>query len=599
MEHQAMLLFLSDIKANEDGVIRAANYKDGIGPCYTTNESAVRYEVNVRAHGLERLFVFATGKVQGSITYKAADKSIHTYYDAEGKSWTHLAYFINRIASDVHSKVDIESYDENSDIRTNMHSLVGMADRIEQYVQTLPESDTLVLHADCTGGMRHAAMVMMAVIRLMQYNERVRIGDILYSNYQNKKVEKANDIYDLFDMIAGAEEYVRFGSVRTLMDYYQKQGQQLLSPQLQTLLQSMSSFAEAISLCNYGIFQRAITGLRQGMQIFAEHIKQKDNIDLSDSFMNTLYGRIQTEYAPLLQKEKPDDVTLIRWCLKHDYIQQALTLYTERVPEIMGNHHLGMLTVEGKKIFEKQLKKNKNASFNFKLFTLFKDEDSEKARQSQCAQKESAYCKVLRDVLKDMEKKARSDKETDYAQYYLDEIEKILHSWKHTGVDEIIVLTDAGQLYSSLSLVQNLFRRPAETMSKEKDSPILQQMLQLYRDSHDQQVPSRLAETGFKLAKWIPQMKQNDLIEIFSDIDIEVPYSNRFMQTVRNGWVTTPLPEETIRQILDQYGAIKGERNHTNHARQDLRDVTVTSVKERMEKGLATLQQVIAREECR
>lgn len=95
-----------------------------------------------------------------------------------------------------------------------------MAAKVDAFIAALPNDDSLVLHADCTGGMRNAAMVMMAVLRLMQYDDRVSIGDILYSNWSKRIVERANNIYALFDLIAGAEEFVRFGSVQTLRDYY-------------------------------------------------------------------------------------------------------------------------------------------------------------------------------------------------------------------------------------------------------------------------------------------------------------------------------------------------------------------------------------------
>lgn len=64
----------------------------------------------------------------------------------------------------------------------NIQSIVEMAAKVDAFIASLPKDDTLVLHADCTGGMRNAAMIMMAVLRLMQYGDRVRIGDILYSN---------------------------------------------------------------------------------------------------------------------------------------------------------------------------------------------------------------------------------------------------------------------------------------------------------------------------------------------------------------------------------------------------------------------------------
>ncbi len=96
-----------------------------------------------------------------------------------------------------------------------------MAAKIQKYIQgeDMPAGSKMVLHADCTGGLRHTNMMMLGIMRLLQYNN-IEIGMILYSNYKKKKVEEANEIYHFFDLIAGAEEFVRFGSVSAILDYY-------------------------------------------------------------------------------------------------------------------------------------------------------------------------------------------------------------------------------------------------------------------------------------------------------------------------------------------------------------------------------------------
>lgn len=75
MEHQGMLLFLSDVKVTQ-GEIRPSNYEN-IGDCYTTNESAVRYCVN-NHKAPERIFVFATKKVQSTLPYDTREKQEKT-----------------------------------------------------------------------------------------------------------------------------------------------------------------------------------------------------------------------------------------------------------------------------------------------------------------------------------------------------------------------------------------------------------------------------------------------------------------------------------------------------------------------------------------
>lgn len=81
--------------------------------------------------------------------------------------------------------------------------------------------------------------------------------------------------------------------------------------------------------------------------------------------MNRLYRRISHEYEELLQSEAEnkelEDITLIKWCIQHDYVQ-ALTLYTEQVPEIFSNCRIASLTPEGRIHFKKDLEANDGTS---------------------------------------------------------------------------------------------------------------------------------------------------------------------------------------------------------------------------------------------
>ena len=163
MEHQGMLLFLSDVKVR-DGKVRVTNYKD-IGDCYTTNESAVRYCIQENKT-LERLFVFATQKVQSTLR---DENTKEAYCDKDGNPYTHLSYFEYRLRQEepIEAELEVASYNEEGEMNENIQSIVDMAAKVDAFIASLPKDDTLVLHADSTGGMRNAAMVTMAILRLM------------------------------------------------------------------------------------------------------------------------------------------------------------------------------------------------------------------------------------------------------------------------------------------------------------------------------------------------------------------------------------------------------------------------------------------------
>lgn len=614
MEHQGILLFLSDVKVTQGKIL--PSFYEGIGDCYTTNESAVRYCVQ-KYGALERLFAFATQTVETHLLpYDTREKTGKHYRDEDGNTYTHLSYFEHRLNQGkppIEAELEIASYDEGSEMNENIRFIVDMAAKVDAFIEGLPKADTLVLHADCTGGMRHAAMVMMAVLRLMQYDDRVSIGDILYSNWSKRIVERANNIYALFDLIAGAEEFVRFGSVQTLRDYYKTRDsknkddnddQEKQSPELQRLIKAMADFSDAISLCNYGTFRDAITNLRRTMEDFRNHMHDESSEPLlSDALMNRLYGRIRHEYRWLLRSEEPDDITLIEWCIQHDYIQQALTLYTERVPEIFASCRLAEITEAGKPFFEYQFSQDKTTTEAFQLYTLFRDKEWEAVAQTFVDEKRAkTYCKLLKQEIKDLVPMARKDKESDFASQAVRRIEAYIKGLSSEVDTGLVVLDDGNGLMKGFALLQQLCRTPGKVMTGDfpftrgeqvKLKVLKEAYLSTTKQEHSDFEALKPYVQGNKLADWANQMKSQDILAFLSDISNA--YSNRFIRLKACGWIHCDLPEPELRLLLDRYGTIKDERNHTNHARNDRQPATLDDIKGLLTDGLQEIKKFVIR----
>lgn len=590
MKHHVMLAFLSDVKAKSANEIRTTLYKDPIGLCYTTNESAIRYEIQQEHHNLEKIFVFASRKVREDlITYRdIKNEKIVAYHDKGGKSWTHLQYFVTRVADilpNCKNCIETEEYDEKAEIKSNMNVIVAMAKKIRQYVQTLPDEDGLLLHVDFTGGMRHAAMIMMVLTRLLQYDKRVQIGDIVYSNYEKKIVEKANDIYDLFSLAAGAEEFVRFGSIQTLEDYYETKSK---SPALQSLLKAMKDFAEAINLCHYGEFKEAVRQLRSAVNYFSQHEEEAADKDvrLNDALMDSLYNRIYYDYKALLEPEELDDLTLILWCVSHDYLQQALTLYTERIPEILVSKGMVSLTESGEKAFTKQFNNdNSGTSKAFKICNNLYDKEKTKHMQEAIDKKKASYCNELRKCLKMLQQQDVSP-ETVF---------DVLQRTMNALFTEVpVVFDDKGLLKRRFKFYQELHMKPKITWEAYKDNKIFQSIqVQCVKnrkmDLKDfENLPAY--KKGKAIAIFMTQMDPRNTLEFFSDI--HSPYSERMMTNVKNGWVQSKISPDTLRQIMEQYYKIKNERNHTNHARPDSTQWSTKNICDEIKLGIEQIRAI-------
>ena len=340
MAKNILLLFLSDVKtAPVDGkfsVSKARYEKIDGAEILTTSESAIRY-LSEKNFALDKIFILASQKIRKAI-------------GGLEPSQTHLEFFLERVKNFLPNVAcDIYDYDENKSGDENLKSVAEVSERIQNFAA----GDEVTLHVDLTGGMRDVNMMMLDLTRLLEYSG-LPVGKILYTNFNSVdkivSVAEVKNIYDLFQLIAGVEEFVNFGSVTALKSYYV--GKKISAP-LEKLLTAMENFAEAIKLCHYGQFRDAIINLHDAVHDFAPATD-----DLQDILMARLIGRIRKDYHHLIINRELDDLHVIRWCLRHDYLQQALTLYNERVPEYLGKKNFLNLSDEQAQQFDAEYAKD-------------------------------------------------------------------------------------------------------------------------------------------------------------------------------------------------------------------------------------------------
>ena len=240
-----MLLFLSRLSLRGNLIGTKPIYDLGQGnlvETHTTNESAVRYLLNHLPAGekLDRLYIFASQNVQGKP--RQIDEP-----GFEGE-YNDLAYFIQRLVQfwpEAKESIQVENYNENLQGQEAIGQIMDMSRDIQAYGQ---QQGDIRLHADLTGGFRSANMAMLNIIKLLQYSG-MDIGYLLYSHMNTARdaqgnllpsyVEDAHIIYSMLDLVSGAAEFVRFGSVDSIMEYYGSVTDK--SPALEELLEAMDA----------------------------------------------------------------------------------------------------------------------------------------------------------------------------------------------------------------------------------------------------------------------------------------------------------------------------------------------------------------------
>ena len=608
MRKDIMLCFLSDVKRSREGGISVAAYQN-IGAkkdCHTTNESAVRYLLcggNARVDSLSHLFLVRTKMVAGSIA---------GYEDAEGRGWTHYGYFLHRISDVVPNVEDIADsidFDEQAPIEENMDTLIEVASSVRRYAQNVRRDDPtveIVLHVDCTGGLRNASMILIALMRLVQY-ERIAIGKVIYSNYHAHRVEEVMPIYAFFDLVAGAEEFVRHGEVSVLRDYFRAREK---SPALERLLAAMHGFAEELTLCHYGELRTAIVELRRTIEAFPDESPASASTEAvqSDNLMRQMLGRIQDDYRDILKAEL-DDIALIRWCVSHNLLQQAMTLctewtlFTERVPEVLVASHFFRIDPRYQESFEEEWAKDSmNRSAAFYLINEYRKPAASEHEEASAKKRDNALLQVRKQWKKEFSAFVRDLKvrqEEEICRFVEGALEgsrdfrlrtpEILHAsvtwlWKMLQPHACENLRETSEGQRFLRNVRPLYLKARLPQGGAAEGTELEA---LERDIWDKLLAGKDGMLASKLVKFLSSGGVR--VEDFDDLFMAAEWKPGVRLLREGGFIVQEA--ELAQRILTYYFDIKSERNHTSHARMETGRMGVKELKRMMETALSDIEQ--------
>ena len=179
------------------------------------------------------------------------------------------------------------------------------------------------LYMDMQGGDRNAVSQMNAIVTLLE-RQKVRICGRYANDYEPAKklhnIREASAEYKTYELITAMEIFTAYGWGDKLENYF---GKKRGASKETKLLKAISQASSAISMCNVDNFDNAvrkIADLREAFETSTE-ITQ----------LSVVYENIKEEYEPLFDA-KYRYVEQIRWCVKKNFIQQALTILEAKMP---------------------------------------------------------------------------------------------------------------------------------------------------------------------------------------------------------------------------------------------------------------------------
>ena len=368
------LTFPSEVKTNKEKTnINASTatkleLKNNFEKILTTSETAIKYlfkkkieEEKELDFTLDKVFLLRSKLVGGTVGFAP---EIATTYPEFNTNTRHLevlcsqidifykAYFeqeITPLFSTVIKEIPCgDSLDNTKELGDN---IIKLCKEIVAYKKTLPASSKIRLYIDTTGGFRNAAMIFLILGRIMSYLG-IEVADVFYTSWKegNCSVHPIKDTYELLDLVAGFEEFKLYGSAKKLNAHFKANqvdedglessdagNRENNNSSIHELLSAMDSFSEAINISSRGSFEKSIKRLDESLALVRSTTDNTSaNKNFDQELVELLQDPIEKSYDTLLDHHRnntSDELAYIDWCLDHDYLQQALTLFCEYVPE--------------------------------------------------------------------------------------------------------------------------------------------------------------------------------------------------------------------------------------------------------------------------
>ena len=327
-----VLVFLSEIHLDREGRLIATAYQAGDGKtvsCYQTNAATIKYLMEIlhsRGETIDRIFAFSTRRTQENIEYWTEDLSARCRK-------VQRDIFADDIAAaypELSGRITYVDYDEGCQAANVTSYVMNMVDAICCVTGT--ENQQWRMHTDLTGGMRHAATLMLAVLHMLKYTG-IAIGDAYYANYsrndqKQNRMENVSAIHGMFEFISSTDALVNGARLNELESYFQKVPPAAQSPQLRQLLEAFGKFSDAVLLCRTGLFMPALGEMSEALAAF----KAYENKSTYEKLFAQVLRALEREYGTLLAG-RASRLEIIRWCIRKKFLQQAMTLFNEWISE--------------------------------------------------------------------------------------------------------------------------------------------------------------------------------------------------------------------------------------------------------------------------
>ena len=389
-----------------------------------------------------------------------------------------------------------------------------------QISKTFINEEQSNVYIDYTGGLRDINFLMTIIIRYLEYHNSV-CKKIVYSNLSKKRIDMLDSIYSMFQLLNGIDQFTQTGNAELLEKYSEKEENE----RTKDLLEKIVKFSKVMSICDIKAIEKLLPDIDNGLKNYEKNAARA-----------SLFGEIFRDMIGIIKKKLYIEAgkslgypELIRWCLDNNMIQQALTLYIEKIPSYY--YDTDMLIMPQEKIMESQGKTKEIIAFYEKLYDSLLDKKKDEKIENFKKILESLNTESMK-IWDLKQKKGNSSKEN---QILIDQLIQFLDKYYECKLGKRKKDKKMTELYQ-----HNAKDGRAYINALRNDSKLIYTFV--YREERE----GKKIETYKKKLQAIDKVKEGN---------VQIQESN--------------IDNEQLYQIMKYYLALKVMRNRINHAAED------------------------------
>lgn len=197
--------------------------------------------------------------------------------------------------------------------------------KTDNYIDCLKVSTNKIKHMlsnndyhfwiNANGAFRDMYLLIIAIISLMKVYKITPHHILLVDNNKNNTITDVDENFHIFDFVSGINDFVNFGHVKMLKEYYSnKEPSQLTN----SLIDDINETYLGMQFNNYDYFENAVNQLKKDI------VEAKETHDI-DKTLATFLSIIENDFGEELLNQ-PNPLLMIKRCLNKKMYQHAATL---------------------------------------------------------------------------------------------------------------------------------------------------------------------------------------------------------------------------------------------------------------------------------